>query len=63
MFIVVIFKYFVACTGKVSPLRIIGGGLLEEGRVSVSGPHGEQFIFSVGIMSFYHLSLPLLGSF
>ena len=52
-----------ACAGKFSPLRIIGGVLLEEGRVSVAGTHGEKFIFSVGIVSFYHLSLPLLRSF
>ena len=60
---VVIFRYLVACAGKVASLRTIGGGLLEEVRVSVAGNHGEQFIFLVGIMSFYHLSLPLLGGF
>ena len=34
-------QLFVACTGKVSPSRIICVGLLEEGRVSVAGPNGE----------------------
>ena len=46
MFVVVIFIYFVACARNVSPSRIIGGGSIEEGRVSVAGTHGEQFIFT-----------------
>ena len=33
------------CTGKVTPLHIIGGNSLEEGHISVASPHGEQIIF------------------
>ena len=35
-----------ACAGKGYPLRIIGGGSLEEELVSVAGPHAKKFIFA-----------------
>ena len=34
-----------ACAGKVTPFRLIGRGLFEEVYVSISGHHGENFIF------------------
>ena len=40
-----VFSYFLECTGKVTPLHIIGGNLLEERHISVASPHGEQIIF------------------
>ena len=45
-FVIDVFKYLVACAGKVTPLRIIGGRSNEEGRVSIAGPHGDNFIFA-----------------
>ena len=45
-FVVVVFSYFVACARKFAPFIIIGRSSIEEGCVSVAGPHGEQFIFS-----------------
>ena len=48
-----------ACARKVSPLRIIGGGLLEKGCVSIAGTHVEQFIFA----DWYHEISPFFFAF
>ena len=48
-----------ACSGKLTPFRIIGGGSLEEGNVSVAGPHGDQFIFA----DWYRKNFPFVFAF
>ena len=51
-----------ACSGKFTPFRIIGGRLLEEGGVYVASPNSENLFFPICIMRFRHLPLPFLDS-